>query len=105
MIVAERLPPLDPDAADEALLARRLRIAIALCVVPILLFALFDLALLPREQLPLYWSLKVAALLLICTSAVLLRQGARRQPHTRTRLGLLNGPTLFAYSRTSSPTV
>ncbi|HSP98554.1 MAG TPA: ATP-binding protein [Candidatus Dormibacteraeota bacterium] len=102
MTVAERVPPLDPDAEDHAHLARRMRIAITLCVAPILLYALFDLALLPREQLPLYWALKLAALAAIGVGAAQLRQ---RRPQTRTRLivvGLGCIATLYALSTTSA---
>jgi hypothetical protein len=63
MVPVERVAPLASEAGDDVLLARRLRIAITLCVAPILLYAIFDLALLPRDELPLYWALKGAALL------------------------------------------
>ena len=105
MTVAERLPPLDPDAAADALLARRLRIAIALCVAPILLFAVFDLALLPRDHLPLFWSLKGAALLVIVTATALLRQRGQLHPPTRARLvavGLACLVALYGLSTASS---
>ena len=83
MTVAERIPPLDPDAEDNVRLARRLRLAILFCVGPILLFGIFDLALVPREELPTYWSLKLAALFVIGIAAALLRQ---RRPYSRRRL-------------------
>jgi C4-dicarboxylate-specific signal transduction histidine kinase len=78
-VYAEPLvPPLDPDASGTALLARRLRIAVTLCIGPIILFALFDLSLLPREQLPIYWAIKLAALAVIGWSL-----GALRGPRSR----------------------
>ncbi len=102
MRVADSTPPLDPDARDNARLARRMRIAITLCVAPILLYAVFDLALLPHEQLALYWGLKLGALAVIGVAAALLRQ---RRPYSRTRLivvGLTCVTAMYALSTTSA---
>lgn len=97
----ERIPPLDPDAS-ELLLARRLRVALALCVAPILLFAAFDLALVPSRELPIYWAIKLGALLVIGVGVMLLRQ---RQPQARRRLvavGLGCVAAMYGLSTTSA---
>jgi signal transduction histidine kinase len=102
MSVADRTPPLDPDAQDNVRLARRMRIAITLCIAPILLYAVFDLALLPYEDLAVYWGLKLAALAVIGVAAALLRQ---RRPYSRARLivvGLTCVTAMYALSTTSS---
>jgi len=80
MSVAERLAPLDPDAEGGAALARRLRVAVTLCLAPIIVFALFDLALQPPAALRLFWALKLGALLVIVVAALLLREDGGRQP-------------------------
>ena len=104
MLAAERIPPLDPDAEDTERLGRRLRIAVTLCVAPIILFALFDLALLPRGELPLYWAIKVGALVVIGLAAWLLRVRPGRV-HSRRALiaiGLCCVTALYGLSTASA---
>ena len=106
MTAAARLPPIDPvtEVEDDALLARRLRLTIALCVAPIILYAVFDLALLPRDQLLLYWTLKAAALGVIGVSVLLLRRAPGRR-HSRRRLvtvGLGCVAAMYALSTASA---
>jgi C4-dicarboxylate-specific signal transduction histidine kinase len=94
------VPPLDPNPSGAALLARRLRIAVTLCIAPIILFALFDLSLLPREQLPIYWAIKLAALAVIGWSL-----GALRGPRTRSHVvfvGLSCIAAMYALSTASA---
>src|SRR5690349_17428547 len=101
-MLAPRIPPLDPDAAPNVELARRLRIAITLSVAPILLFAAFDLALVPRRELPIFWTIRLAALVVIGLSVALLRQ---RRAYSRRRLiavGLACVGAMYALSTTSA---
>ncbi|MDX2171334.1 MAG: ATP-binding protein [Deltaproteobacteria bacterium] len=94
------VPPLDPDASGAALLARRLRIAVTLCIAPIILFALFDLRLLQRDELALYWSMKLAALAVIGWSL-----SALRGPRTRRQVvfvGLTCIAAMYALSTASA---
>ncbi|MBX3027320.1 hypothetical protein KF840_20675 [bacterium] len=104
MAPVDRPPPLDrADAADaDGDLERRVRIGIALCVLPILLFALFDLLLLPAAELPVYWGIKLAALAVLGLSVALLRQ---RRPSSRRRLvavGLGCVTAMYLLSTTSA---
>ena len=102
MPMVERTPPLDPDVDATIQLARRLRIATALCIGPILVFAAFDLALVPAEQLPVYWAIKLAALAVIGVGVLLLRQ---RAAYSRRRLiwvGLGCVAALYGLSTTSA---
>ena len=104
MLAAERIPPLDPDAEDTERLGRRLRIAVTLCVAPIILFALFDLALLPGAELPLYWAIKLGALVVIGLAAWLLRVRPGRV-HSRRALiaiGLCCVTALYGLSTASA---
>ncbi|MEO8601668.1 MAG: ATP-binding protein [bacterium] len=78
MSAAQLIPPLDPD--DTSRLARRLRLAVTLCILPIILFALLDLQLVPRPQLWLFASMKLAALAVVGLSLVALR-GASSRAH------------------------
>lgn len=100
----DRLPPLVPEE-DTLVLARRLRIAIACGVVPIILFALFDLALVPRADLPLYWGIKLAALAVIGLATALLRIRPGARPHGRRALitiGLSAVAAMYALSTASA---
>jgi signal transduction histidine kinase len=104
MLAAERIPPLDPDAEDTQRLGRRMRIAVALCIAPIILFALFDLALLPPAELPLFWAIKLGALLVIVVAAWQLRVRPG-QPPSRGRLiviGLCCVAAMYALSTASA---
>ncbi|MFN8643840.1 MAG: PrsW family glutamic-type intramembrane protease [Candidatus Binatia bacterium] len=101
---AERLDPLDLASGENLLLARRLRVSIALSLAPLLAYAVFDLALLPRDRLPLYWALKLGALLVIAWSIAMLRRRPGR-PHSRARLvgvGLGSVAALYAFSTVSA---
>ncbi len=105
MSVAERQAPLDPDAEESGRLARRLRVAVTLCLGPIIVFALFDLALQPHAALPLFWALKLGALLVIAVAAMLLREDGGRRPRARGTvigIGLTCVAAMYALSTASA---
>ena len=90
------VPPIDLDTHR---LARRLRIAVTWCIAPIILFATFDVALVPRQQLWIYALLKLAALAVVGLSLVALR-GARRRGHV-IAVGLLCIAAMYEVSTIS----
>jgi signal transduction histidine kinase len=90
------LPPIDLDTHR---LARRLRIAVTWCIAPIVLFGLFDLVLVPRQQRWLFALLKLAALAVVAMVLLALRHArTRRQVIT---VGLLCIAGMYAVSTVS----